>query len=786
MANLFHTVGVDQFQCLSCNIIKSFHTKLNGGTFQLDFGPLLQQNKTQDKPKSDKAKSTTSTTSTTPTLMPEAAPKANTQTRQMIKEKQAKPKRVLHSHGAYISCNECDACPIRGARYVCMITENYNLCEDCEARLMENDEMEHPMIKVYQPRSNWHIKNFKGLQDLVAIPDTQHSEREPEPEPEPQPQPQPEPEYQLEQALQSTVSIGSSAKPEEQEPQPHPAIPRTIPLASIMPSIAKATHSATTKNQSLMDEIDALLAPTTATSKTNAPSGLDRLATNRDQDNANVGSGLDRLAFGAMPSMSNADPNRTKQGDAMSGLIDLVTDHRKNKADDNGNVKEYDAFVCDTQHPGDIGTNASATMTWSIKNTGYKSFGDHCKLAFVSGDGLLVSQYQIPNALPHDTVRVTMSFNAFSTPGTYETNFRLCCNGKQFGPQLIVKINVIDPRISNVMPNPSSVRPLQPRQPPMQPVPPRHIQRMQPVQPPMQPRQPQMQSRQPPMQPVRPPTQPPVRQPLPSTQQPPHYAPWQQPQTQYTTPNMNYYPQQPPQALQPLRKPQPQPQPQPQPKPIKAPSPKMQPLTQPQPQPRAEPVRSGPSFNEATSLFPSAGDVKEENKDTKGGWFGWGKKKAPTKKESNLKCLCGATLMYLDVKEAYKGKKVYCDICSTVCKQCIFHCPSGDIKSHPGGFDLCYACGGSQLSKQPNPSPNDMYLTTDSGLGVSSSYPALKPSAPPGPSSPIKKSSNYDQDFVYPSQLKQLLDMGFDKDKARRLLLKNRGNMSQVLAELIK
>eukprot|EP00483_Globobulimina_turgida_P001235 UN01237 len=104
-------------------------------------------------------------------------------------------------------------------------------------------------------------------------------------------------------------------------------------------------------------------------------------------------------------------------------------------------------------------------MTWSIKNSGYKAFGENCKLAFVSGDGLLVSQYHIPNATPSQIVKVSMSFNAFSTPGTYETNFRLCCNGKQFGPQLIVKINVVDPTQS--MPNPPIQR-MQRIQPPPQ------------------------------------------------------------------------------------------------------------------------------------------------------------------------------------------------------------------------------------------------------------------------------------------------------------------------------
>merc|ERR1712154_230663 len=243
----------------------------------------------------------------------------------------------------------------------------------------------------------------------------------------------------------------------------------------------------------------------------------------------------------------------------------------------------------------------------------------------------------------------------------------------------------------------------------------------------------------------------------------------------------------------------------PQRQPQRQPQPQIQPQRQPQPEPerikKASPkpvIRSGPRFEEPISLFPDGGnnENKEKDKETKGWFGGWGKKKQETKKESNLKCLCGATLIYLDVKQAYKGKKVYCDICSQVCKQCIFHCPAGDIRSHPGGFDLCYACGGSQLAKQPNPSPTEMMLTTDSGLAYHASDamadPALKPSAPPAPS-PHKSSSSkssskdsYDPNFVYASQLQQLLDMGFEREKARRLLLKNKGNMSQVLAQLIK
>merc|ERR1719361_3066884 len=453
------------------------------------------------------------------------------------------------------------------------------------------------------------------------------------------------------------------------------------------------------------------------------------------------------------------------------GLIDLVNsgpntmniNRNVNAVNRNRNAKQVSKdvnLVCDAKvervsHPGNIRTNASATMKWHIRNCGNRPFGDRCKLAFVSGDGLLVSHYNIPNAKPSELVEVSMSFNAFSTPGTYETNFRLCSNGKQFGPHLIVKIAVMDPS-KMMMP-----RPPQQRQPP-----------------------PQYQA----------------NRNTPNGQPPSHWGHQQQQQQQLRPPtrsqqsmnNFNY-PRQPQQPMPPpQRNVQPRVQPQPQPRPRAQIQPKPQPKPKPQPierksEPKPEPIRKastspiessyrGPRFEEPTSLFQDGDDDQSTDKGKeKKGWFGWGKKKGDVKKESTLKCLCGATLIYLDVKQAYKGKKVYCDICSKVCKQSIFHCPSGDIKAHPGVFDLCYQCGGSQVAKQPNPSPTEMMMSTDKGhsSAVSSNvhaygaYPALKPSAPPAPlSSPDKNkkaasssSDNYDPNFVYPSQLKQLLDL---------------------------
>eukprot|EP00486_Rosalina_sp_Unknown_P000267 CAMPEP_0201568548 /NCGR_PEP_ID=MMETSP0190_2-20130828/9677_1 /ASSEMBLY_ACC=CAM_ASM_000263 /TAXON_ID=37353 /ORGANISM="Rosalina sp." /LENGTH=635 /DNA_ID=CAMNT_0047989785 /DNA_START=151 /DNA_END=2058 /DNA_ORIENTATION=+ len=634
-----------------------------------------------------------------------------------------------------------------------------------------------------------------------------------------------------------------------------PTIPKQqLPEQQQQQSSLTKQSTATKKNDDLMAEIDKLLKPDDKKTNNNNNSNNNKrsnrnniaamLGLNNNASKPTESSGLDALQFASSTMQSssaqlNNNNNNNNMsnftgniGGDLSGLINLVNqddnnsnnndrsnvDNRDNRDDHNGD-NDYNASVENTEHPGDIATNASATMTWNIKNNGNKSFGDNCKLAFVSGDGLLVSQYHIPNAKPNEVVKISMSFNAFSTPGTYETNFRLCANGKQFGPQLIVKINVIDP--NKLMPNPS-IHPIGTQQP------------QQSSQKPLQPQQRQQQQPPPQHQPYgAPPVQhsnnppsywgpqpPPQQQQQPQPQPQPYGAPYQPYPAQ---PRPNYYqapPQQPPQQQQQQPPPQAhayQAQAQAQAPVIAAPV-QREPQREPSPEPikprRASPKAATSVIHQgATSLFAPDTDAATEsksNKEKKGGWFGFGKKKEAVKKESNLSCLCGAHLIYLDVKQAYKGKKVYCDICSKVCKESIFHCPAGDIRSHPGGFDLCYACGGSQLAKQPNPAP-DMFLSTDSGADLQAvlaasaaeangvrgnvGYPALKPSAPPAPSpNKNKKSSssssssddNYDPNFLYPSQLKQLLDMGFDKDKARKLLLKNRGNMSQVLAELIK
>merc|ERR1719244_451029 len=150
--------------------------------------------------------------------------------------------------------------------------------------------------------------------------------------------------------------------------------------------------------------------------------------------------GLDALAFGSsgissyggnamggndtMNASAMSFTTPSGGGDELSGLIDLVNSgagsgsgsgvgsRGQNTASmnsaannsfgafggNNGNDRRgggdsgngWAAEVESTEHPGDIATNASATLSWRIKNTGFKPFGNRCKLSFVAGDGLLV------------------------------------------------------------------------------------------------------------------------------------------------------------------------------------------------------------------------------------------------------------------------------------------------------------------------------------------------------------------------------------------------------------
>jgi hypothetical protein len=61
-------------------------------------------------------------------------------------EKEKEKKKVVH-HG--FICDGCDG-PIKGIRYRCSKRDDYDLCEECEAK--HSKTLPHPMLKIRHPR----------------------------------------------------------------------------------------------------------------------------------------------------------------------------------------------------------------------------------------------------------------------------------------------------------------------------------------------------------------------------------------------------------------------------------------------------------------------------------------------------------------------------------------------------------------------------------------------------------------------------------------------------------
>ena len=111
-------------------------------------------------------------------------------------------------------------------------------------------------------------------------------------------------------------------------------------------------------------------------------------------------------------------------------------------------------------------------------------------------------------------------------------------------------------------------------------------------------------------------------------------------------------------------------------------------------------------------------------------------------RESNVRCSCCSRLVYMT---SYKPK-YQCNHCFRSLTGKFFHCRARSIR-HPLGLDICYSCAELQLVKQ------------------------------------IDKDGSH---FQYGPQLKQLLEMGFEKDKAKRLLLTYDGDLGATLAALVQ
>jgi len=210
--------------------------------------------------------------------------------------------------------------------------------------------------------------------------------------------------------------------------------------------------------------------------------------------------------------------------------------------------------------------------------------------------------------------------------------------------------------------------------------------------------------------------------------------------------------------------------------------------------------------------------------------------------DNRLECLCGTELILTNVCSSYKEKYregIICNLCTVRCIDDIYHCPKGDVKQHPGGFDLCLFCGlkcfenrkvdkvkkkeERKLIKSMNKKREELKLKNNKRHSIelkhdehgqmvhgrnrrrpnaprinykSSSLSLMKLHHKRSQSALIGSKSNWDlslsqkdgqyvDGFMYPTKLKQLISMGYDQKTAKKLIIKYKGNMSQVMADLV-
>lgn len=70
------------------------------------------------------------------------------------------PKRVLQISHTNVKCDTCKKMPIVGRRFVCLVCENFDICEECEEL---NVHSKHPMIRFNTP--GFTVNQSKVLQD---------------------------------------------------------------------------------------------------------------------------------------------------------------------------------------------------------------------------------------------------------------------------------------------------------------------------------------------------------------------------------------------------------------------------------------------------------------------------------------------------------------------------------------------------------------------------------------------------------------------------------------------
>ena len=133
-------------------------------------------------------------------------------------------------------------------------------------------------------------------------------------------------------------------------------------------------------------------------------------------------------------------------------------DHKKDMIDQEEHVhakQQFDAKIVKIEHPGNLCVNERASIRWIVKNTGSNRFGNNVKFKFVSGDALLLSNYEIPNADVNETVSIKLNFIAMEKAGFYQSQLRLCRqdptaknNHRCFGEIFKVDLNVLSKELA--------------------------------------------------------------------------------------------------------------------------------------------------------------------------------------------------------------------------------------------------------------------------------------------------------------------------------------------------
>lgn len=206
--------------------------------------------------------------------------------------------------------------------------------------------------------------------------------------------------------------------------------------------------------------------------------------------------------------------------------------------------------------------------------------------------------------------------------------------------------------------------------------------------------------------------------------------------------------------------------------------------------------------------------------------------------DNELQCVCGSPLILTNVEFAYRSdEKVFCQFCKHKCEVPqsgdIYHCPRGDTDAHPGGFDLCSLCGthSIKLRKEEQRRENEakqwekdresrQYMRSSidrsnvqslhrsrvagghrshcrNATTIVNAVASMESSAKRNhmrSQSAVRGSQwnmrfnpdqlmdrDYFQHFPFPTQLKRVVEMGYDAGRAKELVLKHNGSMTEIM-----